>query len=146
MNLVNIPTGNRPCVAHFPGPTREKDFQKWMAEQIKTGFIPAGMPTPLEFVWFASSGRLASSPLIAQCAERGVPLTIIATTDRRGVFAARSFQQAVLLRDHILSARPNPTSWPSMPTMYCFAAPCSRSIRPTTTITTGKSCSGPSAG
>ena len=92
MELVNIPTGNRPCVAHFPGPTREKDFQKWMAEQIKTGFIPAGMPTHLEIVCFASSGRLASSPLIAQCAASGVPLTILGDNMTDATKAAEAYR------------------------------------------------------
>lgn len=109
MELVNIPTGNRPCVAHFPGPTREKDFQKWMAEQIKTEFIPTGMPTHLEIVCFASAGRLSTSPLIAQCAERGVPLTILGDHMTDAEYSRRShFNKLYLLRDHILSGRAKP--------------------------------------
>jgi len=109
MELVNIPNGSRPCVAHFPGPTREKDFQKWMAEQIKGEFIPSGMPTHLEIVCFASAGRLASSPLIAQCTARGVPLTILGDHMTDAEYLRRShFNKLYLLRDHILSGKAKP--------------------------------------
>ena len=34
MELVNIPTGNRPSVAHFCGKSAEKDFQGWLLNEI----------------------------------------------------------------------------------------------------------------
>ena len=110
MQLVNIPTGQRPCVAHFPGPSREQPFQKWLFNEISTSPISVSPPSAhMEIVCFASADVAESSPLVAQCKRLGVPLTILGTHMSREEFAERShFNKLYLLRDHIDSGAASP--------------------------------------
>ena len=109
MELVNIPTGNRPCVAHFPGPTREKDFQGWLLNEINGWTIPPDIPPHIEVVCVASEGVAESSPLVAQCKRFGIPLTILGCdmTDDEWM-ERRHFNKLYLLRKHISSGKAKP--------------------------------------
>ena len=110
VNLVNIPTGNRPSVAHFPGPSRDGPFQKWLFNEINTSPIAVSPPSAhMEIVCFASADVAESSPLVAQCKRLGVPLTVLGAHMSREEFAKRShFNKLYLLRDHIDSGAASP--------------------------------------
>ena len=106
MQLVNIPTGRRPCVAHFPGPSRDKPFQKWLFEEIAAWDIKPDLPPHFELVCFASADRVADAPLIRQCSARGIPLTILGSNMTKEDFQKRlHFNKLYLLRDHIDSGK-----------------------------------------
>lgn len=103
MQLVNIPTGRRPGIAHFPGPSREGPFQKWLFNEINSWDIKTSPPSAhYEIVCFASSDVAASSPLVAQCRRIGVPITVLGSHMSREEFGVRShFNKLYLLREHI---------------------------------------------
>jgi hypothetical protein len=106
MNLVNIPTGNRPSVAHFCGKSLEGDFQKWLKGEIESWEIPPDIPPHFELVCFASAGAVERSPLIAQCNRLGIPITVLGAHMSDEEWRVRlHFNKLYLLRDFIDSGK-----------------------------------------
>lgn len=104
MNLVNIPTGNRPSVAHFCGKSLEGDFQKWLNAEIESWAVPPDIPPHFDIVCFASAGAVERSPLIAQCKRLGIPLTVLGAHMSDEEWRVRlHFNKLYLLRNHIAS-------------------------------------------
>lgn len=104
MNLVNIPTGNIPSVAHFCGKSLECDFQKWLKAEIESWAVPPEIQPHFELVCFASAGAVERSPLIAQCKRLGIPLTVLGAEMTDEEWRVRlHFNKLYLLREHIAS-------------------------------------------
>ena len=106
MQLVNIPTGNRPSVAHFCGKSIDGDFQKWLKAEIESWAIPPEIPPHFELCCFASAGAVERSPLIAQCKRLGIPMTVLGAEMTDEEWRVRlHFNKLYLLRDHIASGK-----------------------------------------
>ena len=106
MNLVNIPTGHSPSVAHFCGKSIEGDFQKWLKAEIESWRVPAEIPPHFDLVCFASAGAAERSPLIAQCKRLGIPLTVLGAEMSDEKWRERlHFNKLHLLREHIASGK-----------------------------------------
>lgn len=109
MQLVNICTGRRPLIAHFPGPSREKPFQKWLFSEIAGWDVRPALPPHFELVCFASADVVPDAPLIRQCAARGIPLTVLGSQMTKEQFQKRlHFNKLHLMREHIDSGKAAP--------------------------------------
>ena len=110
MELVNIPTGNRPCVAHFHAwKSFSADFQAWMFGEINGWKIAPDIPPHVEVVCVASAGVAESSPLVAQCKRFGIPLTVLGMDMSDDEWMERRhFNKLYLLRNHIASGKARP--------------------------------------
>lgn len=102
MELINIPTGNRPSVAHFCGKSLEGDFQKWLKAEIESWAVPPDIPPHFELVCFASAGAVERSPLIAQCKRLGIQLKILGSEMSDQEWSKNlHFNKLFLLKKHL---------------------------------------------